>query len=151
VAVPYPGAVASHRYAHRVLHAYLNEKGLTYRRLRRDDMVAFVKYTKDKKLGQRTRSAVARNARAYLRWLNEEKKISRSVDEILPSHLIPKIPKTLPKPLDPELDRRMQKILVETDDIYYQSILLMRRTGLRSAELRKLAFDCIEFDLKKRA
>lgn len=151
VAVPYPGAVASHRYAHRVLHAFLKEKSLTYRRLRRDDMVAFVKYTKDKKLGQRTRSAVARSVRAYLRWLNEEKKISRSVDEILPGHLIPKIPKTLPKPLDPELDRRMQKVLEETDDIYYQSILLMRRTGLRSAELRKLAFDCIEFDPKKRA
>jgi site-specific recombinase XerD len=151
VEVPYPGAVTSHRYSHRVFHAYLKEKKLTYRRLRRDDLVKFVKYTQEKKLGQRTRSAVTRHARAYLRWLKEEKKISRSVDELFPGHLIPKIPKTLPRPLDPELDYRMQKVLEETDDIYYQSILLIRRTGLRSAELRKLAFDCIEFDPKKRA
>jgi integrase len=64
--------------------------------------------------------------------------------------MIPKPPKRLPRPLAPELDHRLQALLEETDDLAYKAILLIRRTGLRISELRKLEFDCIDYDLKNR-
>ncbi len=88
--------------------------------------------------------------RSFLRWLYDKNLIKRRHDEIFPSRLLPKNPKSLPRPIDPEIDMRMQKILSETEDIYYKSILLIRRTGLRIAELMQLEFDCLEYDIKNR-
>jgi integrase len=79
------------------------------------------------------------------------KKIKRHPDEIFPRHLIPKDKVNLPRPLDADVDRRLQQILESTDDLYYKAILLLRRTGIRIAELRKLEFDCIQIDQKGRA
>ena len=79
------------------------------------------------------------------------KKIKRHPDEIFPPHLVPKDKVHLPRPLAPDIDRSLQQILENTDDIYYKGILLLRRTGLRITELRQLEFNCIQKDQKGRA
>jgi integrase/recombinase XerC len=146
-----PGSYKSHLFAHRIFHIFLREKNLTYRRLRSEHIVAFVKFINQKEFHQRTRATLALQVRVYLIWLHRRRKISRDPDELLPSHLIPKRYAGLPRPLDPAVDRKLQELLESVDDLYYMAILLLRRTGLRIAELRKLEFDCIQMDKKGRA
>jgi hypothetical protein len=146
-----PGSYRAHRAAHKIFHQFLFDKNLTYRRLKVKHSIALIKYLDQKQFHQRTRSVIPMQVRTYLRWLYKKRKISRHPDDIFPLHLIPKKVKNLPRPLDPEVDRKFQELLENTDDIFYKAILLIRRTGLRISELRLLQFDCIQFDQKKRA
>lgn len=145
-----PGSYRSHHFTQRIFHTFLNEKNLSYRRLKHESLITFIKYLNKKDFHQRTRGTIAGQVRMYLRWLHQKKKISRSPDELLPSYLIPKRHVGLPRPLDPDLDRRLQELLESADDLYYMSILLLRRTGLRISELRKLVFECIQTDQRGR-
>lgn len=146
-----PGSFRSHRNAHRIFHTFLAEKKLSYRRLRSEHMAAFVKYLGTKGFVLHTRAQVCWQIQSYLRRLYRLKKIKRHPDDIFPAHLTPKNIIGLPRPLDPDLDRRLQQILEDTDDLYYKAILLLRRTGLRITELRRLEFNCIQTDQKNRA
>jgi site-specific recombinase XerD len=146
-----PGSFRSHSNTHRVFHTFLSEKKLTYRRLRAENIAAFIKFLDQKGFVLHTKAQMSWQLRTYLRRLYHLKKISRHPDDIFPRHLIPKNIISLPRPLDPDLDRRLQQILQETDDIYYKAILLLRRTGLRITEMRKLEFNCIQTDQKGRS
>ena len=75
-----PGSFRQHRYAHLVFHVFLKEKGLTYRRLKIEHIVMFIKYLHKKDLQQRTRMTISRNIRSYLRWLYQNKKIRLPVN-----------------------------------------------------------------------
>ena len=145
-----PKCYKAHQYSLRVLHTYMKEHKLTYRRLKDDDMVRLLKYLTNKELTVRGKTQISMGTRSYLRWLHDKKLIKRRHDDIFPSRLFPKNIKSLPRPVEPEVDIQMQKILCETEDIYYKSILLIRRTGLRIAELMQLEFDCLEYDIKNR-
>lgn len=145
--------IAAHRhhvYSQKVFHTFLSEKRLTYRKLRREHLAAYVRFLAKAGFAQQTRMVHCTKIRTFLKWLHEKKRMKRTVDEIFPPHMIPKPPKRLPRPLPPELDHRLQKVLEETDDLYYKAILLLRKTGLRIGELRLLEFDCIEYDPKNR-
>lgn len=145
-----PKCYKAHQYSLRVLHTYMREHNLTYRRLQDDDMVRLLKYLTKKELTVRGKTQISMGTKSFLRWLHDKNLIKRRHDEIFPSRLFPKNIKSLPRPVEPEIDIRMQKILCETEDIYYKSILLIRRTGLRIAELMQLEFDCLEYDIKNR-
>ncbi len=60
----------------------------------------------------------------------------------------PKLPTYLPRPLSPDVDRRLQQRLAESKSKYRQGLLLMRRTGLRIGELIALPYDCTRSDLE---
>jgi site-specific recombinase XerD len=137
-------SVRAHEFAHRIFNTFLIEKNLTYKKLKRENLIAFVKYMEQKKMGQVTKSHTATRVRCYLRWLFEQKYIKRTHDDLFPTNLIPKMVKHLPRPLDPEIDQTYQQILIETDDIIYKGIHILRRTGLRVKELMELEFNCIE-------
>jgi len=141
-----PGSFVAHRHTHRIFHTFLAEKRLTYRRLRVEHMVLFVKYVAKKEFAVHTRVTMCWHVRTYLRRLHQLRKISRHPDDIFPRHIIPKDKEHLPRPVDSEVDRRLQELLEKTEDIYYKAILLLRRTGLRITELRKLEFDCVQTD-----
>lgn len=145
-----PKCYKVHQYSLRVLHTYMTEHDLTYRRLQDDDMIKLLKYLTTKELTSRGKTQISMGTRSYLRWLHDKKLIKRRHDEIFPTRLFPKNIKPLPRPLEPEIDIRMQQLLCGTEDIYYKSILLIRRTGLRIAELMQLEFDCLEYDIKNR-
>lgn len=146
-----PGAFRAHRYAHRVFHCYLLEKGLTYKRLKTNDLVTFVKFLKNKGFHQRSMTVLPVQVRCYLYWLYRNKKIKRHPEDLFPRHLVGKKLASLPRPIDPVVDQKIQHILESTDDLYYKAILLLRRTGLRISELRKLQFNCIQTDQKNRS
>ena len=145
------GSYRSHSHTHRVFHTFLKEKKLTYRRLRPEHMVTFIKYLNLKGFKLQTRSTMPGHLKAYFRWLKDKKKMSRKADDLIPSDIIPKKPKNLPRPIAPEIDRKLQDLLENTDDQIYKAILLIRRSGLRISECRLLKYDCIEYDIQGRA
>ena len=49
----------------------------------------------------------------------------------------------LPRPLTPEDDKRLQRELRKTDDLYSNALLLIRATGIRLSECVNLRFDCL--------
>lgn len=145
------GSYHSHLYSHRVFHTFLKERNLTYRRIRIEHMISFIKYLNEKKLQLQTRVMLSCNIKAYFKWLYKQRKVTKRADDLLPSYLIPKRITNLPRPIDPIIDQRVQSILEDTDDQIFKAILLIRRTGMRATECIKLQYDCIEYDLKKRA
>ena len=145
-----PGSHRHHQYAQRVFHTFLTEKKLTYRKLKPEHMIAFIKYLQANDLKLQTRMAITRNIKGFLKWLHQKRKISRLPEVLLPTAIMPKKQRNLPRPLDPDVDEKMQELLRNTPDIYYKSILLVRRTGLRISELRKLEYKCIQKDNKGR-
>lgn len=146
-----PGAFKSHRFSHKVFHHFLKEKKLTYRQFKICHAVAFIKFLKARDFEQRSLSTMPLHVRTYLRWLYKKRKIKHHPDDIFPTHLMPQKVKSLPRPLEPELDKKLQDLLESTDDLFYQAILLIRRTGLRIKELRLLEFHCIQTDKKGRS
>lgn len=146
-----PGAYRSHKYSHRVFHTFLCENKLTYRQIQKKHVVMFLKYIHQKGLLAQSKKSLPLHFRTYLKWLYKKRKIKRHPDDILPSDMIPKKVPNLPRPIDPEMDRKIQNILKETDDLFYKCILLIRRCGLRTAEVLKMEFDCVSYDQKGRA
>ena len=57
---------------------------------------------------------------------------------------LPKIDRYLPKPIAPEDDRILQKILKSNNTIFSQALFLLRKTGMRIGELRDLELNCLE-------
>jgi site-specific recombinase XerD len=145
-----PKCYRTHLYTLRVFHTFLSDSKLTYRRLQDEDITKLLKYLSDRKLTARGKSQITGGVRSYLRWLHDKNHIRRRPEEIFPSRLMPRKVKTLPRPIEPEIDIKLQQLLRETDDIYYKSIHLIRRTGLRIAELMLLEFDCLQYDIKGR-
>ncbi len=145
-----PGAYRAHRYAHRVFHTYLYEKNLSYRKLKTSDLTQFMKYLKNKGFSARTLANLPCEVKVFLYWLHKNKKIRRHPEELFPRHLMAKRVSSLPRPIDPVIDQKLQTLLENTDDLYFKSILLLRRTGLRIEELRKTHFDCVQIDQKGR-
>ena len=52
--------------------------------------------------------------------------------------------KYLPKPLTPEDDKKLSETLKSKNTLSAQSLLLLRKTGMRIGELRDLPLDCLE-------
>lgn len=146
-----PGAYRSHKCSHKVVHTFLSEKNLTYRQLQKKHVVMFIKYIHQKGFLAQSKKSIPLHFRTYLKWLYKKRKIKRHPDDILTSDMIPKKVRNLPRPIDPEVDRKIQNILKETDDLFYKCILLIRRCGLRTSEVLKMEFDCISYDQKGRA
>jgi integrase len=61
-----------------------------------------------------------------------------SPDELIRESDFPKLPRYLPRPLSAEADRELQRRLAASQDPTAWALLLMRRTGLRTGELRNL-------------
>lgn len=56
---------------------------------------------------------------------------------------LPKIDKYLPKPIDTEDDRALQKTLQSNNTILSQALFILRKTGMRIGELRDLDINCL--------
>ena len=57
---------------------------------------------------------------------------------------LPKIDKYLPKPIDTEDDRILQKTLQSKNTLFSQALFLLRKTGMRIGELRDLELNCLK-------
>lgn len=57
---------------------------------------------------------------------------------------LPSRDKYLPKPINPESDRKLREYLKSKNNIQDQGLLLLRKTGMRIGELINLSLNCLE-------
>lgn len=57
---------------------------------------------------------------------------------------LPPVPEELPRPVSPETDEILKKVLPPMKNIFAQGILLLRLTGMRVGEMRDLELDCLK-------
>jgi integrase len=56
---------------------------------------------------------------------------------------IPRLPRRLPRPLDPQQDQLLQNEFIRRNDLGGNAFLLIRHTGMRIGECADLSVDCI--------
>jgi len=140
-----------HRYVYslRKLYSWLNEHGLAPERMTRAALAPWFQALHTSGLHVVSRFHILIDARAYLRWLGDQRRMRTAPDELIRKTDIPKLPQYLPRPLTAEADRELQRRLTDADQPGAWALLLMRRTGLRIGELRSLAFHCLRADQQR--
>ena len=68
------------------------------------------------------------------------------VENLIRAEDFPRLPRTLPKPLNPDDDRRLDEALRQDPGLRSLAILLLRRTGLRIGELLALDVEALGVD-----
>lgn len=127
-------------------HRWLDSAKLRLDRLTRQDCEQWLMYLNDQKLVASSRVHLIGKVRSYLRWLAERGDIKEDPDLLLRSSDFPKLPKYLPRPFSPALDRELQRRLRESNDPLWRGLCLMRLTGMRVGELLSLEEDCLRVD-----
>lgn len=135
-----------YRTALRTFHRFLDEHDMSLEILDRDNINAWLRHLTDSKPAPKTMNHHIIYIRSYLRWLYEEGVITGYPDDLVRCEDMVKEPKYLPRPLPPAADKILQQRLANTDDIYANGLLLMRRTGMRVGELISLKNDCVRYD-----
>ncbi|MCC6812275.1 MAG: tyrosine-type recombinase/integrase [Deltaproteobacteria bacterium] len=127
-------------------HRWLDAAKLQLRRLDRQQSEQWLMFLNDQKLAPATRIHLIFKVRAYLRWLAERGEVNEDPDSLIRSSDLPKLPRYLPRPLPPALDRELQQRLRESTDPLWRGLCLMRLTGMRVGELLSLEEDCLRVD-----
>ncbi len=143
-----PSTIGSYRTSVRGIHTWLRVRGLQLKNLTRDHMVEWFNSLRDRGLHPSTRVSIITNVTVYLQWLDQREALACDAAELVRPTDKPKLPTYLPRPLSPEVDRKLQQRLAESKSKYRQGLLLMRRTGLRIGELIALPYDCTRSDLE---
>lgn len=138
-----PSTVGSYQEALRSFYVFLDQNKLTLQRLSRSHLENFMIELKNKGLAESTRAHTLINIRMYVRWLYENGDFKFNPDHLIRNRDLPRIPERLPRYLPPDVDRDLQKRLLDSSDIYHLGFFLMRHTGIRLGELRALKFNCI--------
>lgn len=135
-----------YRTALRHLYRWLAEHDLEPQQLVRRDIASWFQKLHDLGLAAGTRHLTLVAVRAYLRWLNERRRMRTAPDELIRASDIPKLPHYLPRPLTAGADRELQRRLAASDNPRAWALLLMRHTGLRIGELCELEYQCARLD-----
>jgi site-specific recombinase XerD len=130
----------------RHLYRWLAEHDLEPQQLVRRDIASWFQKLHDLGLAAGTRHLTLVAVRAYLRWLNEHRRMRTAPDELIRASDIPKLPHYLPRPLTAGADRELQRRLAASDNPRAWALLLMRHTGLRIGELCELEYHCARLD-----
>jgi site-specific recombinase XerD len=138
--------VCIYRSVLRCFHQWLGERGLAIERADRSACLEWAQHLHQAGLHPATRVNQLICLRKYLDWLWEQGVVPASGRELIRSGDLPKKPDYLPRPLPPEADQELQKRLKHSDSSVALGLYLMRRTGLRVGELRRLARDCVRAD-----
>ena len=86
------------------------------------------------------------SVRKYVDWLWEREVTAAPGRELILSSDLPKKPEYLPRPLPADNDRELQQKLKDDESKVSLGLYVMRRTGLRIGELRRLERDCVRVD-----
>ncbi len=90
-----------------------------------------------------TRQSYIRSARRFLDEIREWRWPQSPVTPLLTRKDLPPSQRYLPRPLAPEVDRRLMKELRSHGDLVSLGLILARRTGLRVGELSRLELECL--------
>jgi site-specific recombinase XerD len=135
----------------RHFYKYLCDNKINLKKIKRIDAENFCKLLYSKNLVPASRLTTLLYVRKHLHWLKENKKINAGPDDLIRFSDYPKLPKYLPRPIQPEIDQLIQSRLIESSKLYCKGLLLMRWTGLRVGELAKLSRDCVKKDINGNA
>ena len=138
-----PSTVGGYRYSIHKLHNWLDRRGIAVSEIDRDMVTDFLQQLSHDGLQPQTRVGIIVHIRSFLRWHQEQTGLPQEPERLIRPSDLPKRPSYLPRPLPPDSDRELQRRLHESDGLYPQGLLLMRRTGLRIGELVSLDYDCL--------
>lgn len=138
--------VQHYRFTLRRFHHWLGERGLSIERADRPACLAWAQHLHLAGLHPATRFGLLVCLRKYLDWLWEQGIVPSPGRELLRVGDLPKKPDYLPRPLPPDADQELQTRLKNAGSSVALGLLLMRRTGLRVGELRRLPRDCVRHD-----
>jgi site-specific recombinase XerD len=141
-----PGTRANYTVTLRRFHAWLDEHALTPPQLHRPDLAAWSQQLHALHLHPSSHLRFLLQTRVYLRWLDERQPLASAPDDLIRPRDLPQLPQYLPRPLSPAADHELQRRLAASTAPWHHALLLMRRTGLRSAELRGLEYHCVRAD-----
>jgi site-specific recombinase XerD len=144
-----PATVHCYTFSLRKLYRWLEAHRLKLEQLTRHQIEQWFRWLHDAGLHPSSRHHVLIESRAYLRWLAERQPLRTPPDELIRKSDFPKIPQRLPRPLNAESDRELQRRLAASSDPIAWALLLLRRTGLRIGELRNLEYHCVRFDERR--
>ncbi len=130
----------------RCFHQWLGERGLAIEHADRSTCLQWAQHLHQAGLHPGTRVSRLICLRKYLDWLWEQGVLPASGRELIRPGDLPKKPDYLPRPLPPDVDQELQQRLKQSDSSVALGLYLMRRTGLRVGELRRLARDCVRVD-----
>jgi site-specific recombinase XerD len=133
----------------RQFYAWLDARSLTVDTFRRADACLWFQSLHARKVSACTRLHAIIQVRVYFRWLEgQDDYRGERGDHLVRISDLPKLPQYLPRPVPDDLDRVLQRRLRKAKDLPSLGLLLMRRTGLRIGEMRRLPFHCIQADAK---
>lgn len=141
-----PSTVKGYRYVLRGFHRCLDDQGIALANLDRSVCLAWSQKLHERGLHPTTRFCWLVNLRTYLDWLWEHRLIAAPGRALILSRDLPKKPDYLPRPLPPEIDQELQRRLKQAGTTIALGLFVMRRTGLRVGELRRLERECVRAD-----
>jgi len=138
-----PATVSGYRCSLYKLYGWLDGCGVTMSEINRGMVTDFLQQLSNEGLQAQTRIGIIVQIRSFFRWYHEQAGLPQEPERLIRPSDLPKRPSYLPRPLPPDSDRELQRRLQESDGLYQQGLLLMRRTGLRIGELVSLDYDCL--------
>jgi site-specific recombinase XerD len=144
-----PATVHCYTFSLRKLYGWLDSHDLVPERLTRPQIERWFRWLHALGLHPTSRHHILVEARAYLRWLSERRRMRTAPDDLIRKSDFPKLPQYLPRPLSAEADHELQRRLAAAEEPTAWALLLMRRTGLRIGELRNLEYHCVRADERR--
>jgi len=139
-------SLINHRGALRYFHQWLGRHRISLDSLKREHITAWLEEISGLNLKPKTVNQRIIFVRIYLRSLYEKGIVQTHPEVLIRASDRIKEPRYLPRPLPPAADKLLQERLANSDNIYCQALLLMRKTGLRIGELSSLEFNCVRYD-----
>lgn len=84
------------------------------------------------------------NIRSYLKWAADRGYLKENPEQLIRSADFPKRPTYLPKPLEPQHDKKLIEYLKTSDRFADMGLLLLRWGGMRVGELRTMPWDALK-------
>lgn len=141
------GSLSVYKSAIRSFYYYLQEKNLKIIEVKKVDVNIYLTALGKENISNSTRRHMLILLKCYFRWLHESEIISLEADQLIQYNDIPKREERLPRPLSPEIDKKVQERLGLSISIMHQGLLVMRKTGIRIGELTALKYDCLKTDI----
>lgn len=141
-----PSTVTNYRSVLRRFHRWLDGQHIAITNLDRSVCLTWGQKLHERGFHPTTRFCWLVTLRTYLDWLWEHGLIAAPGRALILSHDLPKKPDYLPRPLPPEIDQELQRRLKQAGTTIALGLFVMRRTGLRVGELRRLERECVRAD-----
>ena len=141
-----PATVRLYRGVLRGFREWLEGKGTSLEKIDRNACLSWAQHLHEAGIHPATRVGMLVCVRKYIDWLWEQGVTEARGRELILSTDLPKKPDYLPRPLPPEADKQLQQRLKSAESAVALGLYVMRRTGLRIGELRRLENNCIRED-----